>query len=94
MSTFTRNEIKCLGRGLLGRLATVGRDGTPHVAPLGTFSHNAELDIIDVGGHELTSTKKYFRDAARTGQRGRRQPQAATVRRLARPARCGDVRER
>ncbi len=65
MSAFTRNEIGYLGSGLLGRLATVGPDGTPHVAPVGMFSHNAQLDTIDVGGHDLASTKK-FRDVART----------------------------
>lgn len=67
MSVFTHNEIEYLGSGLLGRLATVGPDGTPHVAPVGMFSHNAQLDTIDVGGHDLTNTKK-FRDAVRTGR--------------------------
>lgn len=67
MSIFTHNELEYLGSGLLGRLATVGPDGTPHVAPVGMFSHNAQLDTIDVGGHDLTNTKK-FRDAARTGR--------------------------
>lgn len=65
MSAFTHNEIEYLGSGLLGRLATVGPDGTPHVAPVGMFSRNAQLDTIDVGGHDLTNTKK-FRDVART----------------------------
>lgn len=55
MSTFTQNEIEYLGSGLLGRLATVGPDGTPHVAPVGMSFHNARLDTIDVGGHNLTS---------------------------------------
>jgi len=67
MSTFTENELEYLGSGLLCRLATVGPDGTPHVAPVGMISHNAQLDTIDVGGHDLTNTKK-FRDAARTGR--------------------------
>lgn len=66
MSDFTRNEIEYLESGLLGRLATIGRDGTPHVAPVG-FRYNAELDAIDVGGHGMTSTKK-FRDVARSGR--------------------------
>lgn len=65
MSNFTRGEIEYLQSGLLGRLATVGSDGTPHVTPVGMFSHNADLDTIDVGGHDLTTTKK-FRDVART----------------------------
>ena len=67
MSNFTQREIEYLGSGLLGRLATVGRDGTPHVTPVGMLSRNAELDTIDVGGHDLTSTKK-FRDVARSGR--------------------------
>ena len=67
MNSFTRNEIEYLGNGLLGRLATVGPDGTPHIAPVGMIFRNAQLDTIDIGGHDLTSTKK-FRDAARTGR--------------------------
>jgi pyridoxamine 5'-phosphate oxidase family protein len=67
MSNFTKHEIEYLGSGLLGRLATVSRDGTPHVTPVGMFSHNAEFDTIDVGGHDLTNTKK-FRDVAQTGR--------------------------
>ncbi len=67
MSIFTQNEIEYLRSSLLGRLATVGHDGTPHVAPVGMFSYNAEFDTIDVGGHDLTNTKK-FRDVARSGR--------------------------
>ena len=67
MSNFTQNEIEYLRSGLLGRVATVGHDGTPHVAPVGMFSYNPEFDSIDVGGHGLTNTKK-FRDVARSGR--------------------------
>jgi pyridoxamine 5'-phosphate oxidase family protein len=67
MSNFTQNEIEYLGSALLGRLATVGGNGTPHVAPVGMFSYNAEFDTIDVGGHGLTNTKK-FRDVAHSGR--------------------------
>jgi pyridoxamine 5'-phosphate oxidase family protein len=49
----------------LARLATVGKDGTPHVVPVG-FSYNAEHDSIDVGGLDLGRTKK-FRDIRRSG---------------------------
>ena len=73
MSVFSQNEIEYLGSGLLGRLATAGRDGTPHVAPVGMFSHNAALGTIDIGGRALTNTKK-FRDPeirARRPRRGR-----------------------
>ncbi len=63
MATFTEGEISYLRSGRLGRLATVGRDGIPHVTPVG-FSHNAGLGTIDVGGRDLANTKK-FRDVAR-----------------------------
>lgn len=66
MSHFTQNEIEYLQSGLLGRLATSGRDGTPHIAPIG-FRYNAALDTVDIGGWNMTSSKKY-RDVARTGR--------------------------
>lgn len=66
MSNFTRSEIEYLQNTLLGRLATVGRDGTPHIAPVG-FSYNAALETIDIGGWNMTTSKK-FRDVARTGR--------------------------
>jgi len=50
----------------LGRLATVGRDGTPHVVPV-AWIFNAARDTIDVGGSELERSKK-FRDIARSGR--------------------------
>ena len=66
MSVFTGGEIEYLRDGPLGRLATVGPDGTPHVAPVG-YAYNGDLDTIDVGGHDMASTKKY-RDVARSGR--------------------------
>ncbi len=67
MSAFTENELAYLaGERRLGRLATVGKDGTPHVVPVG-FSYNAEHRSIDVGGHDFERTKK-FRDVRRTGR--------------------------
>lgn len=67
MSHFTQRELAYLrGEARLGRLATVGRDGTPHVAPVG-WSYNPDLGTIDIGGHDLPRTKK-FRDAARSGR--------------------------
>jgi pyridoxamine 5'-phosphate oxidase family protein len=67
MTGFTGAELAYLtGERRLGRLATVGPDGTPHIAPVG-WSYNAALGTIDVGGHELARTKK-FRDVARTGR--------------------------
>jgi hypothetical protein len=49
MSAFTPPEIDYLTSQGLARLATVGPDGQPHVAPV-TFAFNTEADAIDVGG--------------------------------------------
>ena len=67
MSVFRDTELRYLAGGQqLGRIATVGADGTPHVVPVG-WIYNAARDTIDVGGYELERTKK-FRDVARTGR--------------------------
>jgi pyridoxamine 5'-phosphate oxidase family protein len=67
VSVFTEAELSYLTGGRqLGRLATVGADGTPHVVPVG-WIYNAATDTIDVGGHELERSKK-FRDVARSGR--------------------------
>jgi pyridoxamine 5'-phosphate oxidase family protein len=67
VSVFTDPELRYLTGGRqLGRLATVGADGTPHVVPV-AWIYNAARDSIDVGGHELERTKK-FRDVARNGR--------------------------
>jgi pyridoxamine 5'-phosphate oxidase family protein len=67
MSVFTAAELEYLAGGRqLGRIATVGADGTPHVVPVG-WIYNAATDTVDIGGHELEQTKK-FRDVARTGR--------------------------
>jgi pyridoxamine 5'-phosphate oxidase family protein len=65
MSVFTEAELAYLAGGRqLGRIATVGADGTPHVVPV-AWIYNAVRDTIDIGGHQLEETKK-FRDIART----------------------------
>ena len=67
MSVFTEAELQYLSGGRqLGRIATVGTDGTPHVVPVG-WIYNAARDTIDVSGRELEQTKK-FRDVARSGR--------------------------
>ena len=67
MSAFTDTELRYLrGERLLARLATVGKDGMPHIAPVG-WSYNPVQDTIDIGGHNLERTKKY-RDVERTGR--------------------------
>ena len=66
-SVFLETEIRYLAGGRqLGRLATVGADGTPHVVPV-AWIYNAVRDTIDIGGAALEETKK-FRDVARSGR--------------------------
>jgi pyridoxamine 5'-phosphate oxidase family protein len=67
VSVFTEPELRYLTGGRqLGRIATVGADGTPHVVPV-AWIYNAASDTIDIGGFELERTKK-FRDIARSGR--------------------------
>ena len=67
MSVFTEAELQYLTGGRqLGRIATVGADGTPHVVPV-AWIYNAATDSIDIGGYELERSKK-FRDVTRTGR--------------------------
>jgi pyridoxamine 5'-phosphate oxidase family protein len=67
MTVFTEAELRYLAGGRqLGRIATVGADGTPHVVPV-TWIYNAARDTIDIGGYELERSKK-FRDVARTSR--------------------------
>ena len=66
MSAFTASELAYLRERRLGRIATVGKDGTPHVTPVG-WSLSPDETAIEVGGIDPASTKK-FRDVARTGK--------------------------
>lgn len=67
-SAFDETELAYLQGGRrLARVATVGRDGTPHVVPVGMWSYNPEHDTIDVTGRDFDRTKK-FRDVARNGR--------------------------
>jgi pyridoxamine 5'-phosphate oxidase family protein len=74
MSAFTDTELEYLLTEFeelvtarrLARLATVGKDGTPHVVPVG-WRYNAQLDTIDIAGYDNERTKK-FRDVARSGR--------------------------
>jgi pyridoxamine 5'-phosphate oxidase family protein len=65
MSGFSDAELDYLGSQPLGRLATVGHDGMPHVVPV-AFRYNPDADCIDIGGHDFAKRKK-FRDVQRTG---------------------------
>ncbi len=66
MSVFTEKEIEYFGEQRLGRLATVDVEGRPHVVPV-AFRYNAELETLDIGGHNFARSKKY-RDAEKTGK--------------------------
>ncbi len=62
MSAFSPAELAYLtGEAGLGRLATLGMDGMPHVVPVG-WSYNRDTDSIDVTGRDLPATRK-FRNA-------------------------------
>jgi len=63
MSVFSDAEIEYLRSQRLGRIATVDRDGQPHVTPV-TFHFNEAEDVLDVGGVFFGGTKKW-RDAKR-----------------------------
>jgi pyridoxamine 5'-phosphate oxidase family protein len=58
MSVFTPAEIAYLQSQRLGRIATVSRNGKPHVVPVG-LHFNTELDTIDVGGHGIAQSAKF-----------------------------------
>lgn len=61
MNGFTEDEVDYLTDQPLGRLATVGPRGQPHVVPVG-FTYHAEDDTIRISGHDFSETKK-FKDA-------------------------------
>jgi pyridoxamine 5'-phosphate oxidase family protein len=64
--TFTDAEIGYLAGQRLGRLATIGPDGSPQVKPVG-FRYNPGLDTIDVTGFNMAASQK-FRNVRRNGQ--------------------------
>jgi pyridoxamine 5'-phosphate oxidase family protein len=67
MTRFNDQELAYLREGgKLGRIATVGADGTPHVTPVGWTIGPSE-DAIEIGGRNLEQSKKY-RDVARSGR--------------------------
>jgi pyridoxamine 5'-phosphate oxidase family protein len=65
MAELTASQIEYLASQRLGRIATTGADGRPHVVPT-SFRYNAALGTVDVGGHHVATTKK-FRDVRATG---------------------------
>ena len=58
MSHFTEKETEYLRGQRLGRLATVGSNGSPHVVPVG-FRLDPDEHAIEVGGHGLSGSKKW-----------------------------------
>jgi pyridoxamine 5'-phosphate oxidase family protein len=67
MSSFSDAELAYIHSGRrLARVATVGKDGTPHVVPVG-WSYNPDEDTIEVSGRNFAESKK-FRDVERSGR--------------------------
>jgi pyridoxamine 5'-phosphate oxidase family protein len=67
MSVFSETELAFVRTArLLGRLATVGPDGMPHVAPV-SWSLGPDEETIQISGRDFAASKK-FRDVARTGK--------------------------
>jgi pyridoxamine 5'-phosphate oxidase family protein len=67
MSVFTEAELNYLrSERRLGRLATVGPDGMPHIAPVG-WHLDSDAETVQITGRDLAATKK-FRDVASTGR--------------------------
>lgn len=62
MAQLTPTQIDYVSEQRLGRIATAGADGKPHVVPT-SFRYNAELGTVDIGGMHVATTKKY-RDVA------------------------------
>ena len=63
---FTAKEIEYLVSQPIGRLATVGLGGAPHISPVGVH-YDSETETIVIGGHAgsgMIDSKK-FRDARR-----------------------------
>jgi pyridoxamine 5'-phosphate oxidase family protein len=68
MPVYTEAELAYLqGERRLAHVATVGKDGTPHVTPVGMWSVDPDSGVVGVTGHTFAATKK-FRDVARSGR--------------------------
>lgn len=57
MHAFNEQEINYLKSQILGRLATADASGQPHATPVG-FKYDEESGTIDVGGLDLSATRK------------------------------------
>jgi pyridoxamine 5'-phosphate oxidase family protein len=58
MSPFTDREVDYLRGQPLGRMATTGSNGAPHIAPVG-FRLDPGTQAIQIGGHGLSNSKKW-----------------------------------
>jgi len=58
VSNFTAKELEYMQSQRWGRLATISPDGRPQIAPVG-FRYNIELDTIDIGGFNMSQSKKF-----------------------------------
>ncbi len=58
MTSLSAAQIEYLAGQRLGRIATAGSDGKPHVVPT-SFRYNRELGTLDIGGLHVATTKKY-----------------------------------
>ncbi|WP_028931344.1 PPOX class F420-dependent oxidoreductase [Pseudonocardia asaccharolytica] len=65
-TVFTSAELGYLREQPLGRLATLGPDGSPQVRPVG-FYIDEQTGTIDVGGLDNPSTQKW-RNVSRDGR--------------------------
>src|SRR4051794_19885733 len=61
--TFTEAELAYLRDQPLGRLATVQKNGTVQVSPVG-FTVDPDEGTIDIGGYTMSTSQKYRNVAA------------------------------
>ncbi|MFJ9368627.1 pyridoxamine 5'-phosphate oxidase family protein [Nocardia sp. NPDC101769] len=59
MGFFTENEKQFLLQQPLGRLATTGKSGLPHVIPTG-FRLDPEHEVIKIGGHSFQGRERLY----------------------------------
>jgi pyridoxamine 5'-phosphate oxidase family protein len=58
MPSLNQAQIDYIAGQRLGRMATAGSDGKPHVVPV-AVRYNAELDTVEIGGYNFGARKKY-----------------------------------
>jgi pyridoxamine 5'-phosphate oxidase family protein len=64
MSVFTEAEVEYLNSQLIGRFATVGQSGAPHVMPVGVF-YDPDAESLVITGHAGSNfaASRKFRNA-------------------------------